>query len=247
MYQHQENHYVIRGINAYLTAKWAIGVAMASRLHIEVLEMIRSQVRELISTSEHGPVAVYSEIMAVLAYGLKHFRYTADPPTVELMYHPVEMIRRVRRFEGRWIEDCESLAAFTLTCLQALGIPSRIAVVAYEPEYQTVNGQKVITSWPYLHIFAEALIPGQGWRMVDPSMGYMGRVFRVADDTTRVLYMYPPTLNHPIRWVELNLLSGEVRQDFDSGNPLHTPIPFKPGHVSMQPSVQDVGTQELYQ
>ena len=179
MYQHSgAQHYTIKNINPYITAKWCIGVALASRIHLEILEQIRSEVRHLYSTSEDTKIAILSEIWAIFYMCLKRFRYSDDPHGVELMYHPVEMIRRWQRFDGRWLEDCESLAAFVLTCLLALGRKARICVVAYEP---MTNDAGQIVDWPYLHIFVECFVPVENkWVMVDPSMGFRGRTFVVA-------------------------------------------------------------------
>jgi len=167
-----------RRIYPQYTASWLIRLAVEAMHHPTVLEHIRPLVRQLYTVNEDPIASRYSEFSAILNYLTARVRYTFDPLFVELMYHPVEMLKRVEQY-GTWVEDCESSACLTLTFLLCLGHMARLTIVSFMPYF------------PYEHIFAEGYIPQIGWVVVDPSMGFMGRVSNMVRDIHHALHFQP--------------------------------------------------------
>lgn len=113
---------------------------------------------------EGAQLARLAEVWAVYNEVRKRIRYTKDPFQVELVYHPSELYKENGPFSfedgnGKWAEDCDTIALLTVTLLLSLGHQARITLVGFP----TVPG--------FSHVFTETHINGIGWVVVDPSLG----------------------------------------------------------------------------
>jgi len=117
------------------------------------------------------------EVLAVYNLVSSQLRYTKDPYGVELVYHPKFLHTYAFSRNRKFAEDCDSIAGLTLTYLLALGHRCRITIVGYP----YASG--------YSHVFAESLVEGIGWIVVDPALGL--KVPGMVKNIVRFKHFYP--------------------------------------------------------
>lgn len=123
----------------------------------ETLKLMRDWVREFKSNPTIRDKAVnlvfyiprhnlFAKAKAVWNFVRTNIRYVHDPNGVELVHWPTQVLSQA-------IGDCDDHATLVASLLEAIGIPTRLVAVGFEP------GR-------FSHVYAEALL-GRDWFALD--------------------------------------------------------------------------------